>query len=220
MVDVGGLWEAVWFAVIRLISVWPGAVLTVGGYQLAGGSGLRLAGQTRRLAGRIIRLVVPLDPASRQWLERLHPRHAAREETIDALRELLRRAAADELARRGAPAAPEREVADAALVTILARLDEFRGASRFATWACAFVISEVSRQVAVGWTAGGQRDGATGEDALSIAVGRLPPRQREVFEAVALEGVPIDVVALRLGSTRDAVYGTLFQARRSLAEEL
>jgi RNA polymerase sigma-70 factor, ECF subfamily len=53
-------------------------------------------------------------------------------------------------------------------------------------------------------------------DALSHAIGDLTDHQREVFVAVALNDVPIDVVALRLGSNRNAVYKNLFDARRRL----
>jgi RNA polymerase sigma-70 factor, ECF subfamily len=45
---------------------------------------------------------------------------------------------------------------------------------------------------------------------------RLTARQREVFVAVALNDVPIDVVAERLNTTRGAVYKTLHDARRKL----
>ena len=44
----------------------------------------------------------------------------------------------------------------------------------------------------------------------------LTPHQREVFIALALNGVPIDVLAERLGSTRGALYKTLHDARRKL----
>jgi RNA polymerase sigma-70 factor (ECF subfamily) len=37
-----------------------------------------------------------------------------------------------------------------------------------------------------------------------------------VFVSVALNDVPIDVVAIRLGSNRNAIYKTLFDARRNL----
>ena len=46
----------------------------------------------------------------------------------------------------------------------------------------------------------------------------LTPHQREVFCALALNGVPIDVLAERLGSTRGALYKTLHDARRKLRE--
>ena len=46
----------------------------------------------------------------------------------------------------------------------------------------------------------------------------LTPHQREVFCALALNGIPIDVLAERLGSTRGALYKTLHDARRKLRE--
>jgi len=53
-------------------------------------------------------------------------------------------------------------------------------------------------------------------DALSGAIRDLPDRQREVFVAVALNELPIDVVAIELGTNRNAVYKNLFDARRRL----
>ena len=52
--------------------------------------------------------------------------------------------------------------------------------------------------------------------ALSTAIGELTERQREVFVAIALNDVPIDVLAIRLGSNRNAIYKNLFDARRNL----
>ena len=53
-------------------------------------------------------------------------------------------------------------------------------------------------------------------EALSQAIGGLTDRQREVFVAVALNDVPIDVLAVKLGTNRNAVYKNLFDARRRL----
>jgi RNA polymerase sigma-70 factor (ECF subfamily) len=53
-------------------------------------------------------------------------------------------------------------------------------------------------------------------DALSAAIGKLTERQREVFVAVALNDVPIDVLAVQLGTNRNALYKNLFDARRNL----
>jgi len=53
-------------------------------------------------------------------------------------------------------------------------------------------------------------------DALSGAIGELTDRQREVFVAVALNEVPIDVLAVQLGTNRNAIYKNLFDARRNL----
>ncbi len=44
----------------------------------------------------------------------------------------------------------------------------------------------------------------------------LTVRQREVFVAAALDDVPIDVLAERMGSTRGALYKVLHDARRKL----
>ena len=130
------------------------------------------------------------------------------------------------------------QAADDALVTILDRLDDFRGLSRFTTWACKFVIFEVSAKVArhawrrqapsVGELAWEELPGPLGHrpedsleqraqlDALSRAIGGLTGRQREVLVAVALNDVPIDVLAAKLGTNRNALYKNLFDARRSL----
>jgi RNA polymerase sigma-70 factor (ECF subfamily) len=48
----------------------------------------------------------------------------------------------------------------------------------------------------------------------------LTPHQRRVLVALALNGVPIDVLAERLGSTRSALYKTLHDARRKLRAHL
>ena len=48
----------------------------------------------------------------------------------------------------------------------------------------------------------------------------LTPRQREVLVALALNEVPIDVLAERLGSTRGALYKTLHDARQKLRAAL
>ena len=44
----------------------------------------------------------------------------------------------------------------------------------------------------------------------------LTPHERHVFAALALNGVPIDILAGRLDSTRADVYETLRQARAKL----
>jgi RNA polymerase sigma-70 factor (ECF subfamily) len=48
----------------------------------------------------------------------------------------------------------------------------------------------------------------------------LTPHQRRVLVALALNGVPIDVLAERLGSNRNALYKTLHDARRKLRKHL
>ena len=155
---------------------------------------------------------------------------AVREAAIADLHALLLRGARFELARRRALLAdvPRGELdrlavqaADDAMVAILATLDSFRGASRFTTWAYKFVLLEVGVSA--------RRRAWAGRD-ISVAVdmretprairelvqASLTPHQQEVFAALALNGVPIDVLAERLSTTRSALYATLQDARRKL----
>jgi RNA polymerase sigma-70 factor (ECF subfamily) len=134
------------------------------------------------------------------------------------------------------------QAADDALMAVLRKLDQFRAESRFTTWAYKFALLEAAvkvrrrawqgREVPLedeAWAALGDTDAHTGrgaEDAELFAVlreeieGSLTPRQREVLVAVALNGVPIDVLAERLGSTRGALYKNLHDARRKLRAAL
>jgi RNA polymerase sigma-70 factor (ECF subfamily) len=162
------------------------------------------------------------------------------------------RAAAHELWRRRAQlpalAGPElddvaQQCADDALVNILARIDEFKGLSRFTTWAYKFAIFEVSSKLARhSWQRHppshkelelaelpdphGLRPSEQAERREQLAVLRnaiqadLTPRQREAFVAIALNDVPIDVLALQLRSNRNAIYKNLFDARRKLRNSL
>jgi RNA polymerase sigma-70 factor (ECF subfamily) len=187
------------------------------------------------------------DADSRQWVEQLRAGHPRHDQTVGRLHEVLRRVALHELSRRRrqlwSVSGPEfddlaQQAADDALVNVLDRLDEFRGLSRFTTWAYKFVVFEVSATVArhawrrqppgaeeLAWDQLPDRLARRPEDwleqrgqldALSQAIGELTDRQREVFVAIALNEVPIDVLALELGSNRNAIYKNLFDARRGL----
>jgi RNA polymerase sigma-70 factor, ECF subfamily len=48
----------------------------------------------------------------------------------------------------------------------------------------------------------------------------LTARQREVFVAIVLNGVPLDTLVIHLGSSRNAIYKMLFDARRKLRAAL
>ena len=167
-----------------------------------------------------------------------------RDAAIAELHALLLRAARFELARRDLPSGERAdlatEAADDALMAVLAKLDSFRGASRFTTWAYKFALLEAGvkarrrawrdREIAIDeerWPEIPDRGLSAHERleqdellrALRDAVRtELTPHQREVFCALALNGVPIDVLAERLDSTRGALYKTLHDARRKLRE--
>jgi RNA polymerase sigma-70 factor (ECF subfamily) len=134
------------------------------------------------------------------------------------------------------------QAADDALVSILARLDSFRGASRFSTWAYKFALLEAAvklrrrawqgRKVPLEpetWSlfssAGSEPDESAEQsellDKLQEAIAEvLTPHQRRVLVALALNGVPIDVLAERLNTNRNALYKTLHDARRKLRGHL
>jgi RNA polymerase sigma-70 factor, ECF subfamily len=188
---------------------------------------------------------------SREWLRALRATGAERDAAVGRLHNLLLRAARFEVSRRRAALSHVRgeelddialQAADDALVAVLAKVDDFRGASRFTTWAYKFALLEAGvrlrrrawqeREVMLepeAWPlmadAGQspQRQTETGEllQALSHAIDScLTKHQREVLVALALNGVPIDVLAGRLGTTRGALYKTLHDARRKLRSEL
>jgi RNA polymerase sigma-70 factor, ECF subfamily len=190
-----------------------------------------------------------LDPESRAWLEDLEATGSERSRAIERLHDLLLRAAHHEARRRGhlypELGGPElddicRQATHDALVAVLEKLADFRGASRFTTWAYAFVVFEVSvklrRHAWLGRGIPTADDDATWDrlagaenpaqvrveshellGALRSAVSEeLTPRQREVFVAVALNDVQIDVLAGRLRSSRGAIYKVLHDARRKL----
>ena len=195
--------------------------------------------------------VAPLDPESRRWLHDLKSTGTTRDEAVTRLHELLLRAARFEVARRR-PTLPHLrggdlddvafEAADDALVSVLARLDDFRGLSRFTTWAYKFAIFEAGVKLRLrawqgrelplepeSWslfasTAQSPAGGAEQQELLltlqhAIAV-VLTPHHRQVLVALALNGIPIDVLAERLGSNRNALYKTLHDARRKLRGHL
>jgi RNA polymerase sigma-70 factor (ECF subfamily) len=160
---------------------------------------------------------------------------------------LLVGAARYALARRGSQLGREGagdlavQAADDALVSILARLGDYRGDSRFTTWAWKFAFYEacvavrkrrwLGREVPVeaeGWDALA-REAAPDRrveqmelvHALRTAVDEaLTPHQRRVFVALALNEVPVDVLAERLGTTRGALYKTLHESRGRLRAAL
>jgi RNA polymerase sigma-70 factor, ECF subfamily len=191
------------------------------------------------------------DAENQQWLEALAGAGARRDEAISRLHGLLLRAGRFEVARRRQGLKHLRggelddiamQAADDALVAVLARLDDFRGESRFTTWAYKFALLEAAvalrrrawqgREIPLEperWPlleGGGPSTGASSEQrellqAVVTAVREaLTPHQRRVLLAVVLDDVPIDVLAERLGTTRGALYKTIHDARARLRAAL
>ena len=189
--------------------------------------------------------------ASRELHERLGGAGREREAALAELHALLLRAARFELNRRRDSLPHLRgddhedlaqQSADDALLAVLRKLGEFRGESRFTTWAYKFALLEAGvkarrrawqgREIPIedeawaaladaGATAQRQAEsreliGALREEIESC----LSAHQRQVLVAVALNDVPIDVLAERLDSNRGALYKTLHDARGKLRRAL
>jgi RNA polymerase sigma-70 factor, ECF subfamily len=175
-------------------------------------------------------VAAPVKNDPHDWVSALRGPPAVREEALATLHALLLRGARFELGRRrqALGQVPDGEVEDLALraardalVAILSALDSFRGASPFTTWAYKFVLLEVGVQARRRAWQGREIDFDVAlpetlralRDAVETS---LTPHQRDVFAALALNGVPIDVLAERLSTTRGALYATLHDARHRL----
>jgi RNA polymerase sigma-70 factor (ECF subfamily) len=192
-----------------------------------------------------------LDVESQAWIDRLSAAGRERDAGIDDLHALLLKAARFEINRRRATFPHLRgndyddlaqQSADDALVAVLSKLDDFRGDSRFTTWAYKFALLEagvkVRRRAWQGrevplepetWARIAEDRSAPHQDveardefaALRSAIERdLSRHQRDVLLAVTLNDVPIDVLAERLNTTRGALYKTIHDARRKLRAAL
>ena len=191
------------------------------------------------------------DPETARWLRTLGGTGSAREEALARLHGLLLRVARAEVRRRGVRhplTGPDlddlaHQSADDALLAVTAKLGQFRGESRFTTWAFSFVILEVSTKLgrhfwrrptveldSEDWERFPDRFAVPPEDhvqrlelmtAVRRAVqDRLTEHQRQVFVALAVQGIPLDALVVRLGSNRNAIYKTMFDARQKLRAAL
>jgi RNA polymerase sigma-70 factor (ECF subfamily) len=188
-----------------------------------------------------------IDEESQRWLDELAPNSPERDNSLARLHALLLRACHSELNRRCGRtpiAGPEMEdlahqAADDALVSILRKLDTFRGASRFTTWAYKFAIVETSSKLGrhfwqrpdvrmdqSDWDGLPDRFGMSPElaaqsrDLLAeirrIVEEELTELQRRVFVAIVVDAIPLDALVVKLGSNRNAIYKTIFDARRKI----
>jgi RNA polymerase sigma-70 factor, ECF subfamily len=196
-------------------------------------------------AGRPVCTCAP-DDESMAWITALSSDGSRREDARDRLRAVLLRAARSELARRARADGDESQAplddlairaTDAALAAIERDLRAYRGQSRFTTWAAKFALYEAavrfrrhawrdrplpteSDGLALLVRAQGDRIGAETAAQLcrvrEVLANRLTEHQRFLVIALAVDEVPIDVLAERLGTTRGALYETLHEARLAI----
>lgn len=192
-----------------------------------------------------------LDEESTAWLRRLDaasPERRAAERELHArlvriaLAEVRRRAASTPVTGQELDDVAHQAAGDA-MLAILGKLDDFRGESRFVTWAYRFVILEVSsklgrhywRNPPVELDAGqwerlpdrfGMDPAQHAESAGVLAEVRriveaeFTEHQRRVFVAIVVDGIPLDALAAELGLQRNAIYKVIFDARRKIRRGL
>jgi RNA polymerase sigma-70 factor (ECF subfamily) len=193
----------------------------------------------------------PFDPDSGQWIRELGGAEPQREAALARLHGLLLRIARSELRRRGSQlriSGPELDdlayqAAADALLAITVKLRQFRGESKFTTWAYKFVIFEVSAKIGrhfwatpavpmdtedwerlpdrLGLDPARETERRELADVVRRAVDEhLTLRQRQIFVAIVINGVPMDALVTELGTTRNTIYKTMFDARRKLRDAL
>jgi RNA polymerase sigma-70 factor (ECF subfamily) len=190
-------------------------------------------------------LVADVTLVDREWISHLSTTGPASDDAVARLHQLMLRAARHRVSRMpeaaGLGAARRDELvhtaADSATVSALSKLDRFEGRSRFSTWAYKFGILQAGvevrravwrdREVRLHEVAEpSERPAASpeayveGRDlARAIQTGlseALTPHQQSVAIALLVDEVPIDVLADRLDTNRNALYKTLHDARRRL----
>ena len=183
------------------------------------------------------------------WVVALSIEGPDHQRALRRLHTLLLRAARHQVTRMGQlldGAGPDvadeltHQAADEAMVALLAKLHTFEGRSRFTTWAYKFGILQAATAVrSHAWRTrrvvlddsdvtvdlGPSVEEYAETADLARAVRRaiddaLTPHQRRIMLALLVDEVPIDVLAERLGTNRNALYKTLHDARVRIRADL
>lgn len=176
------------------------------------------------------------------WTDRLKAGGPARDHALAELTRLLTRGLAKSLSQRYGGGVPVEDVVQEAILRILASLDQFAGRSRFTTWAMTIAtrvgIDELRRKhyraVSLDSMTGAHLRVAIPADGDELADGTLDRRrmletlrmlidtvltekQREATQGL-LDGLPVEEIARRTGSNRNAVYKLVHDARMRLRD--
>ena len=179
------------------------------------------------------------------WVAALSTPGPEQAEAMRRLHQLLLRAARGQVQRMpamlggGGPALVEElanQAADEAMMAVLAKLGTFEGRSRFTTWAYKFAILQAATDVRrrfwrdrhlpfeglelipdPGASCVQYVEAADLASAVRAGIAQhLSPHQRRVLLALVVDEIPVDVLADRLGTTRNALYKTVHDARKRL----
>ena len=194
-----------------------------------------------------------------EWLQELKDTGTAQEHAIADLQNILLRAVLylfnrnmgdlSALARDDILKLAE-DCAQDALIAVMSHLSDFRGDSKFTTWAYKFAVNialmtarrEKWRGVSIdqlsssedgalfGWAAWEKSPGPTLDQSAmqdefrgiirEVIERELTPKQRRVLIMMVFNEVPMDEVVREMGTNRNAIYKLLHDARRKLKSSL
>lgn len=196
--------------------------------------------------------------SNEEWMRDLSGTGEHRDEAINDLRQFLLQAALYTLYRHlkdiralnhSERFALAEDCTQEALITVLDHLDEFKGESKFSTWAFKFAVN-ISLACArrEGWKQISLEQLSESTDSFNWYISTTdsaPPsvelqtlqaevaavldkaiqhdltdKQRMVFRLIVFEQVPMDAIVQRLGTNRNAVYEMLHNARKKLKRAL
>lgn len=189
------------------------------------------------------------DRTNDEWVAVLSQPSLERDQALDELRARLLRGLGYTLTqRRGVDESLIEDLVQDALVRILDALDQFRGESRFTTWATKIAVNlaytELRRRR---WTnvsldeiidnpervfipsimidrASGPEQQAVQRAVLATVQEAiyedLTQRQRQALVAAKVKGMPLEEVARRMDTNRNALYKLLHDARQRLKQAL
>ncbi len=173
------------------------------------------------------------------WVKRLKADEGVRDRAIQELGVILERGLRAASRNRYGNKIPVDDVVQEALIKILEKLDTFEGRSKFTTWAMTvatrLAISSIRRKhfkdVSINALT---KDGLTFDPAVTDAPVEdhdgmsellaklrelidtvLSPKQRDAVHSL-LNGMPVEVIAEKTGSNRNAVYKLVHDARTKL----
>lgn len=180
------------------------------------------------------------EPQGITWVDRLDASYPQREQAVEELRTYLVRGLKGALMSKGATTEFCEDIAQDSLIKILDKKDTFEGRSKFTTWAMSIAIrtgisafrrrhfQDVSLDAITDdglkfdpadLSQGSPGDGLDREAVLKklqeLIENDLTEKQRTVVRAL-LGGMPVEEIATRTDSNRNAVYKLFHDARQRL----
>lgn len=178
------------------------------------------------------------------WIARLKAGGNEQAVALEELRAILLRGLRSTVSKRGADPGFSEDIVQEALLRILDNLDSFEGRSKFTTWAMTIAVRTAVSELRRRHYKNVSLD-ATTDDSLKIelpADGQKSPaeqvEQRSILEQLqraidddltekqrvvvrgALSGIPMEEIARRTNSNRNAVYKVFHDARQRLKSSL